>query len=59
MKSLGRNLQLLALFILPVAVVLEMSGVLGRDRGVADMLLMMGFGIACFGIGRIMEGYAQ
>ncbi len=59
MQSFGKSLQFLALVLLPLAVMMEMSGTLGRDRGVADMLVMMLFGTACFGIGRIVEGYAK
>ncbi len=58
MKSLGKMLQVIALIILPLAILMELNGSPGRDRPVADMLVMMGFGIACFGIGRLVEGYA-
>ena len=59
MKSLGRALQFFALVLLPLAMLMELSGALGRSAGVADMLKLLGFGIACFGIGRIIEGYAK
>lgn len=59
MRSFGRALQAFALFLLPLAMFLEMSGSLGRHGGLSDMLILMGFGIACFGIGRIIEGYGQ
>lgn len=59
MQSFGKSLQFFALVLLPLAVMMEMTGALGRDRGVADMLVMMVFGVACFGVGRIMEGYAK
>ena len=58
MRSLGRSLQFFALVFLPLAMLLEISNSLGRDSGVADLLLLLGFGIACFGIGRIVETYA-
>ncbi len=59
MKSLGRSLQFFALALLPLAMVAEMSGALGRKFGVSDMLVMLVFGLAIFGIGRIVEGYAN
>ena len=59
MKSFGRSLQFFALTLLPLAVLMEISGSLGRENSLADMLLMLLFGIACFGIGRIVEGYAS
>jgi hypothetical protein len=37
---------------------LELSGALGRESGVADMLLMLVFGAAAFALGRFMEGHA-
>jgi hypothetical protein len=58
MKSLGRALQLVGLVLLPTAMLLELSGALGRDSGVADMLLMLVFGAAAFALGRFMEGHA-
>jgi hypothetical protein len=58
MKSLGRALQLVGLVVLPTAMLLELSGALGRDSGVADMLLMLVFGAGAFALGRFMEGYA-
>ena len=59
MRSFGRSLQFFALVLLPLAMLLELSGSLGRGRGIADMLLLLGLGISCFGIGRIVEGYAR
>ena len=59
MRSLGRFLQFLGLATLPLAMVLELSGALGRESGVADLLIAMGFGFAAFYTGRIMEGYAR
>jgi hypothetical protein len=58
MKSLGKALQLVGLVLLPVAMLLELSGALGRESGVADMLLMLVFGAAAFAVGRFLEGYA-
>jgi hypothetical protein len=58
MKSLGKALQLVGLVLLPVAMLLELSGALGRESGVADMLLMLAFGAAAFVLGRFVEGHA-
>jgi hypothetical protein len=58
MKSVGRFLQLLALVALPLSMVLELSGMMGRSFGLSEMLIMLGFGIAAFWLGRLLEGYA-
>jgi hypothetical protein len=55
---LGRTLQILGLVILPVGIVLELTGKLGR-RGVAELLLIMVFGFAAFHLGRYLEGLAR
>lgn len=58
MRSFGRALQLFAMILLPLGMILEVTGNLGQRRfGVSDLLLVLGFGIACFGIGRMLEGY--
>lgn len=59
MRGAGLFLQRFALFLLPLAVILELSGVLGRQGGLADMLKMMVVGIIAFVLGRMMEGYAS
>ncbi|MCH2124664.1 MAG: hypothetical protein MK165_07725 [Pirellulaceae bacterium] len=58
MRTIGRLLQRIGLFALPLAILMELSGALGRDSGVADMLIMMVFGFVAFSIGRVLEGYA-
>ena len=58
-RSFGRLLQLIGLATLPVFIVLELTGSLSRDSGVADLLLAMVFGLALFYVGRIVEGYAR
>jgi TctA family transporter len=58
MKVLGKTLQLVGLVLLPVAMTLELTGALGRDSGLADMLLMLVFGAVAFTLGRFVEGYA-
>ena len=58
MRAIGKLLQLGGLVLLPVAMVLELTGSLNRDRGVADMLIMMIFGLSAFYLGRFIEGYS-
>lgn len=59
MKSFGRSLQLLGLVLLPLSMLLEVTGGLGRSFGLSDMVLMLVFGTAAFGLGRLVEGYAH
>lgn len=59
MSIVGRFLQVVGLIILPVSLIIEASGGLGRDSGVGDMLVMMIFGAALFGLGRMIGSYAQ
>ena len=58
-RSFGRLLQLIGLITLPVFIVLELTGSLSRDSGVADLLLAMVFGLCLFYVGRMVEGYAR
>ena len=58
MRAIGKLLQLGGLVLLPVAIVLELTGSLNRDRGVADMVIMMIFGLSAFYLGRFIEGYS-
>ncbi len=58
MKPLGRLLQIGGLVLLPLAVLMELSGQLGR-RGVAELLLMLVVGASAFMLGRFIEGYAR
>ena len=41
MKEVGRLLQIVALAVLPLSIVLEYSGQLGRRWGVSDMVVMV------------------
>ena len=59
MRALGRMLQIIGLVLLPLSMVLEMSGALGRSFGLSEMLLMLVFGASAFVAGRICEGYAK
>ena len=58
MKSIGRSLQFIALFVLPLAILMEL-GNLHERRGVAGMLIMAVFGVCLFYAGRLMEGYGR
>ena len=62
LRSLGKLLQLLALIILPVAMVIQLSKEMRATTEVTNlsvMLILLAFGAALFGLGRIMEGYAR
>ena len=54
MRSLGRFGQLLGLGLPALAVVLELN----RAITLGQMLVMLVAAVCCFGIGRIVEGYA-
>ena len=58
MKTIGKVLQQLALVILPIAIVLELTGGMARSFGVADLLIALIFSVILFWIGRLIEGYA-
>ena len=58
MKSFGRFLQFSGLVLLPAAILMELSNLLGRN-GVAEMLIMLVAGAAAFWLGRLIEGYAR
>ena len=59
MRQFGKFLQVAALIILPVGMLLELFGVLGRSYGLAEMLKLLLAGIVVFSMGRIIEGYAS
>lgn len=56
MRTIGRTLQLVGLVVLPVSMLLELTGGLERRFGVSDMVVMLGFGVACFTIGWYLQG---
>jgi hypothetical protein len=58
MRTLGKALQMFALALLPLAMLMEMTDMLGRDRGLSDMVIMLVAGVIAFMLGRIIEGYA-
>lgn len=55
MKTIGRFAQVLGLALPAIAVVLE----LGHVIRLGQMLVMLVAAVCCFGIGRILEGYAR
>ena len=62
LRSFGKLLQLLALIILPVAMVIQLSKEMRATTEVTNlsvMLILLAFGAALFGLGRIIEGYAR
>jgi hypothetical protein len=59
MRTLAKFMQLFGLTVLPLGILMQVTGALGRDRGVADMLIMMLVGAASFYLGWVMEGYVK
>ena len=59
MRGIGRLMQLIGMIILPLAMLLELTGGLGRAAGLSQMVLMLVFGTAVFYCGRLLEGYAS
>jgi hypothetical protein len=62
MRSLGKFLQLAGLTILPVAMLMQLTGGLRAPTGgvsVSVMLLMMVGGVVAFVLGRFVEGYGR
>lgn len=59
MQILGRLLQWVGLLVLPLSMVMELTGGLGRKFGVSDMVTMLAYGIVAFALGRTLEGYGR
>jgi hypothetical protein len=55
MRVVGRFAQFAGLTIPALAVILELNGRITSG----PMLSMLVFSVCCFGIGRILEGYAR
>ena len=51
-------MQVLALLLLPASMVMQVTSAM-RANSLSVMLLMMLFGIALFGVGRMVEGYGS
>jgi len=58
MRTLGRGLQIFALVLLPLAMLMQVSNLLGRQLHVSEMVIMLIAGVAAFMLGRMIEGYA-
>lgn len=54
MTALGRLLQIVGLVALPLAIVMQLTGL-----GVRDMLMITIAGAALFYLGRVIEGYSR
>lgn len=59
MVQFGKALQLLGLTVLPVAIAFNLLAGDSFIFGVSNMLVMMVFGVAIFGIGWIFRGYGE
>ena len=58
MRVIGRLLQYIGLAALPLAIFMELTGMLGRASGLSQMLLMMVFGFSAFHLGRYLERFS-
>jgi hypothetical protein len=54
-RGFGRLLQIAGLAVPPLSIVLELSGSISQGQ----MLTMLVASVCCWGIGRIVEGYAR
>ncbi|MBM3998434.1 MAG: hypothetical protein FJ297_02635 [Planctomycetes bacterium] len=59
MRSLGKLMQVVALVLLPLSMVMQLTDALGKKIALGEMLLMLIFGSALFAVGRIVEGYGR
>lgn len=59
MNRLGRILQIAGLLLLPLAMLLEVTRILGPSFGVRHLLVTLIFGFSLFYLGRLLEGYGQ
>jgi hypothetical protein len=63
MRTFGKLLQVVGLVLLPVSMMMQVTGGLRAPTGggftVSAMLLMMVLGVVVFSLGRILEGYAR
>lgn len=57
-RMIGKAMQVLALMLLPISMVMQLTAAM-RANSLSVMLLMMLFGIALFGVGRVVEGYGS
>lgn len=62
MRTIGKVMQVAALTLLPLSMLMQLTSAMRAPTGqssVSVMLLMMLFGIALFGVGRMVEGYGS
>lgn len=62
MRSLGKLMQIAGLVLLPAAMMMQLTAGIRAPTGsftVSAMLILMVFGVALFGAGRIVEGYGS
>jgi len=63
MRTFGKLLQVAGLVLLPMSMLMQVTGGLRAPTGsgftVSAMLVMMVMGVVIFSLGRILEGYAR
>ena len=63
MGTFGKLLQVAGLVLLPVSMMMQLTGGVRAQTGggftVSAMLLMMVLGVSLFSVGRILEGYGR
>ena len=63
MQTFGKLLQVAGLVLLPLSMMMQLTGGVRADTGagftVSAMLLMMLVGVILFAGGRVLEGYGQ
>lgn len=59
MGRIGYVLQVVGLTVLPIAMLLELSNLLGRAFGLSQMVISLVFGVCAFMLGRMLEGHAK
>ena len=58
LRQIGKMMQVAALVLLPASMLMQMTAAM-RANSVSVMLLLLLFGIALFGVGRVVEGLAN
>jgi hypothetical protein len=58
LRQIGKLMQVAALVLLPVAMLMQITSGM-RANSVSAMLLLLLFGIGLFGVGRVVEGFAN
>jgi hypothetical protein len=63
MRTFGKLLQVAGLILLPLSMMMQLTGGIRASTGggfsVSAMLLLMVLGVVLFSVGRILEGHAQ